>query len=77
MSNFWEIEKNVAMPVVARKSKKSKYPFREMEVGDSVFFPDTTTAGKETAYAHNLTRKTGLRFRTNAENGGVRIWRVE
>lgn len=75
------IEKGLPLP---KAGKKSKYPFAEMEVGDSVFFADTDGgSGSKPAiaakvYAHrNQKTVSGLKFSARSENGGVRIWRVE
>ena len=72
--NSWELSSDHEMP---KKGRDSKYPFKDMEVGQSFFVSGTTTAGKETIYAYNYGRKAGKRFSARAVDGGVRIWRVE
>ena len=76
----FEISKTVAMPHMEshKPGPNPKYPFHEMEVGDSFFitaeqFPNRV---REAAKQHG--RKYGKRFvlRTNKEDGSARIWRV-
>ena len=77
-----KIQKNVTIPEV---HSKVKYPWPEMEVGDSVLIQ-----AEKGEKLYNLKRrvgpaaryygqKTGKRFKTLIEHGsnGVRIWRVE
>jgi len=76
-----KIENNVPIPDV---HSKIKYPWPEMEVGDSVFIeaekgetPDTLKikAGGSAAY---YGRKTGKKFKTAflRKENGIRVWRV-
>lgn len=78
MSEF-KIEKNVPMP--PRLSNPGKYPWRQMEVGDSFFAPGWT-AGR---FNNNIQRvrlavlpDSKWKCRTVTENGieGVRVWRI-
>jgi hypothetical protein len=76
MTDF-KIDKGVPLPPTKHGTKK--YPFGEMEVGDSVFFAGNTSDKISSAYAYY--QRNGKRFanRTVIENGlsGVRVWRVE
>lgn len=74
--NYWEIDKSIPIPAGGRGGK-SKYPFQEMEVGDSVFFPGSNTQGKEMIYAHNYARRNGKKFSGRSIDGGLRVWRVK
>ena len=77
-----EIEQGIPLPSLrvhkGRGKHLSKYPFGEMSVGDSVFFPGqenggpADTASKKLALRLKYTR----RFSSKKENGGLRIWRV-
>jgi hypothetical protein len=80
---MFEIEKNV--PIFTKHKKEPKYPFNEMEVGDS--FLVTTSNEKEKfivraaayAFAKYQNKKTGgnIKFKTaSVENGDVRVWRI-
>ena len=74
------IEKGLPVP-----PKRTKYPFGEMGVGDSVFFQIDFFDGmsKQQLAAHQYGRKHGMKFRsqkvryTDTQPAGVRIWRVE
>jgi hypothetical protein len=70
-----KIEKNVNPPnQVGRK----KYPFGEMEVGDSIFIASESSGGRSNpAFAARcFRREKGWRFTARKENDGVRIWRI-
>lgn len=78
-----DIEKNVPFPDRARFNgrggRRSTYPFMEMEVGDSVFFPGAEKTAKHPAYqaAKKYAQRSGDRkFSGVIVKGGVRIWRV-
>ncbi|SPD73697.1 hypothetical protein PITCH_A1920036 [uncultured Desulfobacterium sp.] len=77
-----KIEKKVAIPEV---HSKVKYPWPEMNVGDSVFI-----AAENEENLYNLKRvvgpaaryygdKTGKKFKTllDRDENGVRVWRTE
>ncbi len=71
------IEKNVPLP---EKNIRWKYPFDQMEVGDSFF-----VANKESTQMSALCKRAGKRLEARfvtakAETNdakGVRVWRVE
>jgi hypothetical protein len=79
MENF-KIEKDV--PVPGTYHHRAKYPFPEMEVGDSFLVP---YGGKPKRVVMNNVRSAGsyygkrhgIRFVFRTEEGGVRTWRVE
>ncbi len=75
--NFWELSSNIDMPERSTKAGKSKYPFKDMKVGESVFFEGKTSLDKECVYAYNYGRKAGKKFSARSVAGGVRIWRIE
>ena len=70
-----KIDKNVPTPNLAR-DPNTKYPFREMDVGDSFFAGDRTTAQMSVNTQHYRPKK--FTCRTVTENGvkGVRVWRI-
>ncbi len=84
MSEF-KVDKNIALWVKPPGGPKQKYPFPNMDVGDSFFVPGGATCGvrKNRVYAAATAygRTHNMRFsgRMAKENGveGVRIWRVE
>lgn len=70
-----EIEINKGLPTPQRG--RTKYPFRDMELGDSFFAP-----GASVISLHGCARRhRPMRFtcRSLVENGvaGVRVWRIE
>ena len=75
-----KIDKHIPPPQLAGR----KYPFRDMQPGDSVFFVGENRADKHHpayASARNYVKRHGWRIavRTVVEDGrrGIRIWRVE
>jgi hypothetical protein len=60
----------------APRGRRSKYPFRDMDIGDSFFAPGSSVIG-----IHGCARRhRPMRFtcRSIVENGipGVRVWRI-
>ena len=76
----FKIQKNVPIPPRAGGRSGSKYPFRKMEVGDSVFVEGKATKVASAIQAASKANK-GWKFESRAinENGasGVRVWRTE
>lgn len=84
-----QIDKNAPMPpdLETRTGRRPKYPWRKMEVGDSIFIEGEGARGR----AYMAGRKHGQREReqgrsfrieaaeetSNDGTNGVRIWRVE
>jgi len=72
----YKIDKGIPVPEPNVRGRTSKYPFRQMEVGDSVFIPRmaSTISGL-------LSQAKPMKFttRTATEDGikGTRVWRVE
>lgn len=67
-----EITKGLPTP----RGRRAKYPFREMEVGDSFFAPGSSVIG-----IHGCARRhRPMKFtcRSLVENGvaGIRVWRI-
>jgi hypothetical protein len=52
------------------------YPFREMQVGDSVFFDGQDHNGKARLAAIKYFHRNGKGMTASIENGGIRIWRT-
>ena len=65
------IEKGIPFP-----ARGSKYPFADMEVGDSFLAPDTKIASVYNA-AHAYAHKHKVSLRVRATPEGVRVWRIE
>lgn len=77
-----KIQKGIAIPTRAKKSTK-KYPFSDMEVGDSFFIKDTKTPDKtrntlaSAAWYYKKKNGNTQHFHTKIYVTGVRVWRVE
>lgn len=79
---FTALERPISGPIAitkglpAPRGRKSKYPFRDMELGDSFFAPGSSVIG-----IHGCARRhRPMRFtcRSVVENGiaGIRVWRI-
>jgi hypothetical protein len=84
---MYKIESGVALPDVARHSTRkgsTKYPFAEMNVGQSFLIP--ATSEDEVVKVESRLRGATLRyakqqggtvkFTVRAVNDGIRVWRV-
>lgn len=71
---MFEIEKFV--PIQTGYAKKKKYPFAEMEVGDSILFCESDMKSARSC-SHAFGVRHGMKFTTRLVDGGMRIWRVE
>ena len=75
-----QIEKGV--PVPKNITRKSKYPFLEMQIGDSFFIKekeDVKKAQRKMAAIANMfcKKNSEYKFKTQAFEAGVRIWRIK
>lgn len=68
---MFKIEKSKKVPVPRRS-----WPFKDMEVGDSVLFKDSEMSNKAKSYAHVYGLHSQKKFSARKEGNGVRIWRV-
>ena len=67
-----EIDKGIPIPV------RSKYPFHDMEIGDSAFFPDKTTVQLHAVFRRLRPYKQFItRSDTVGTVKGMRVWRVK
>ena len=66
---MYQIEKNVPMP---ESRERGKYPFADMEIGDSVFIPKPTGS-----LSMILARLAPKKFIRKSVDGGTRVWRSE
>lgn len=70
-----KIEKNI--PVPSPHAAREKYPFHQMEIGDSFVVPvDRRTAASAACTWYK--KKHGMRFVTRTTEDGkfVRVWRI-
>jgi hypothetical protein len=67
------IEKNI--PIPGARSQNTIWPFRQMEVGDSVLVPEER-ADNARVIASRVKKTDGFRFTSRKVEGGTRIWRI-
>lgn len=71
----FKIEKNV--PLTPSRGRLAKYPFREMEVGDSFHIPSPVFPRLVNSAAYNFGKKRGWKFAFRKQNDGTyRCWRT-
>ena len=76
MTSDYVIEKNVPLVQKNGAGRKPKYPFSQMEVGDSFMVPGgNLKTMQSTARIAGL--RLGRKFKAQEQEGGVRVWRVE
>jgi len=70
------VEKNVDMPVM--RVTASKYPYDEMEVGDSFMVTSERVSMINTMCGVNKKKgeELGMKFIAKRVEGGVRVWRI-
>lgn len=77
-----KIDKGIEVAAKAKRGvRPAKYPFKEMEVGDS-FFVAKSAAPKEVSLRQHASKKLGVgcsAVRKITENGveGFRVWRIK
>lgn len=65
------IDKNV--PVPAARVEGSKYPWKQMKVGDSFFIP---YGYSKRSGLYGLAKTKGISIRIANQGNGIRVWRV-
>lgn len=73
MSEF-KIEKGI--PVPSHRGAPSKYPWEQMEVGDSFFVPAEDTTKNFGSLARTSGKRMGAKFTSRKLDGGWRVWRI-
>jgi hypothetical protein len=69
----YKIDKNIPTPI----QRYCKYPFKDMEVGDSFFVDSKSNNMLSVAKYFAKQRKLDWVFTVRKENGGTRIWRIK
>lgn len=69
-----DIDKDI--PIPQRKTRKSKYPFPYLEIGESFLMEGSSNGFAQSRIAY--IKKTGCpyKFTTRTVEGGVRVWRI-
>jgi hypothetical protein len=68
-----EIEKGV--PITGKS--RQRFPFKDMEVGDSFFIKDGKNKSAYSSAAGFARRHPAFAFTVRKINGGIRVWRIE
>lgn len=84
---MFTIEKGIPIPAAQPRGAAVKYPFAQMEIGDSFFVP-SVVKGDETAdkaaerlksslssHKRRAQKQTGFVLTVRVVDGGVRVWR--
>lgn len=73
---MYDIERNIEMPPRnGGQGARPKFPFREMDIGDSFFVEGRTARTFSPAIQAAQKRGRG-KFSCRAVEGGIRVWRV-
>lgn len=72
----YTIDKRKPIPKRTRGQGATKYPFREMSIGDSFFAPHCTTAKLTAAASYYGPKRFSARKVTERGIPGARIWRI-
>ena len=71
----YKIEKGFPIPLPCKRGK-AKYPWRELEVGDSFFVAGAKSVIIASSANGFAARHPGLNFVCRQVEGGVRVWRI-
>lgn len=66
------IDRNIPIPKISRGSRPSKYPWAEMEIGDSFVMNRKRPNGTVSA----ANKRYSCKFIARTVEGGVRVWRI-
>lgn len=70
-----KIVSNVAPPEPIKRERR-EWPFKNMNVGDSVLFDDIKIALRAQVVCHLYGRQSDKKFATRKEGTGIRVWRI-
>lgn len=70
-----QIDKDIPMP--PPRGRHTKYPFRDMEVGDSIAVAAEERDRIVSAASYFGKRNAAFRFTVRRHNGAYRLWRIE
>ncbi len=68
----YKIEKNIPVPA---PMSGTKYPFKNMEIGDSFFIPFERVATTKVA-GYKYAAANGVKISFRKVEGGARVWRI-
>jgi len=71
------------VPIPQRRNAPKRYPFRDMEIGDSFFVPLNGEKSSKVfariagAAIRDARSRGGIKYAVRSVEGGVRVWRVK
>ena len=72
------VDQNIPLPEKTYRGRDAKYPFRQLNVGESFCLPDLATVPSIRACVGYYRQRYGLNFTVRrTTEGGVRVWRTE
>jgi hypothetical protein len=71
-----ESEVPVPAPAIGARGRPSKYPWQNMQPGNSFFVPNGTPKSMY-HLANRASKQYGHKYTVRTMDGGVRVWRVE
>lgn len=71
---MFEIRNDI--PIPTHKGKVNKWPFGKMNVGECAIFEDPVLGTRAKAYCHSFGGIKGWRFKSQAIDGKVYVWRI-
>jgi hypothetical protein len=71
-----KIDKGILLPARSCKGRPAKYPWRQMDVGDS-FFVEARKSSDFGGAINHARKTTGYEFISRSVDGGLRVWRVK
>lgn len=79
--NRFKIEKNIPIPAPTRQARKSKYPWDDMDIGDSFAVDEPSDTAFRKLYSTVFTRMRkhpGKKYKVGIdETNRARVWRVQ
>ena len=73
---MFKVDKKVPLPA-GYNGPNRRYPFHEMEVGDSFLIPGARVNHGVRATAYHFGRRHNMKFTCRMVDEGMRVWRVK
>jgi hypothetical protein len=73
-----QIDKNVKMPLHKGSGRDFKYPWHDLQIGDSFLMDnDSSATSLVQNYNSSLPKAKKIKIKTRLENGKRRVWRIK
>lgn len=76
MATNGEIKVEKGVPIISHQARRVRWPFKDMEVGDSFLAPADVNRATLGGAAHMAGKSIGAKFAVRKTTEGVRCWRV-